>query len=210
MKLLLITGGRHPYEETTPILNAFLTDAGHDVTVSESSEELASPTVGTFDAIVLNTWRAAESDNDFTPGQREGLRSSIDEGMGLVSLHISPASAADWSEMKPLTGGGWISGVSWHPPFGTMEVFVRNPDHPLAAGVTDFETEDELYCGVDIQPGIDVFLGGVVEGEERPLGWSTTYGNAKVANIALGHAGVSQKHPMFQRLVLNAVDYVTA
>ena len=33
MKLLVISGGRHPYEESTPVLEAFLKGAGHDVTV---------------------------------------------------------------------------------------------------------------------------------------------------------------------------------
>ncbi len=109
-----------------------------------------------------------------------------------------------------MTGGGWVSGTSWHPPFGEMSVHIKNPDHPLAAGVSDFETTDECYCGLDIQPGIDVFMVGDVEDEERPLGWSTTYGKGKVANIGLGHAGVSVEHPNFQRLILNSVEYVNA
>ena len=210
LKLLLITGGSHPYEETTPILAAFLEAAGHSVTVSESAAELATDAVKTFDSIVLNTRRRPDDNNDFTVPQRDGLKSFVNSGGGLVSLHISPDSAPDWAEMKKLTGGGWVSGTSWHPPFGKMTVSVKNPDHALAAGVTEFETEDECYCGLDIQPGIDVFLYGVVEDEEMPLGWSTTYGSGKVANIALGHAAVSQSHPSFQKLVLNAVDYVNA
>ena len=31
MKLLVISGGRHPYEESTPVLNDFLQAAGHEV-----------------------------------------------------------------------------------------------------------------------------------------------------------------------------------
>ena len=33
MNLLVISGGRHPYEESTPILESFLKGAGHEVTV---------------------------------------------------------------------------------------------------------------------------------------------------------------------------------
>lgn len=210
MRLLLLTGGRHPYNETTPILTRFLRAAGHSVNVSTSAKELALPTLSGYDAIVLNTRRRPEDGNDLDGAQRSGLKSFVDNGGGLLSIHISPDSCPDWPEMKRLTGGGWVSGSSWHPPFGHMKVFVRNAKHPIAKGVRDFETEDELYCGLDIQPGIDVFLGAPVEGEERPLGWTTTYGEGKVANIALGHAGVSQSNPSFQRLILNAVDFVTA
>lgn len=210
MRLLLLTGGRHPYHETTPVLTRFLRADGHTVNVSRSAKELALRTVPGYDAIVLNTRRRAEDDNDLSLTQRNGLRSYVENGGGLVSIHISPDSCPDWSEMKKLTGGGWVSGTSWHPPFGRMSVKVKNPSHPLAKGVSDFETDDELYCDPNIQPGIDVFLVGYVDGVERPLGWSWAYGKGKVANIALGHAGVSQSNPSFQQLVRNAVAYVTA
>jgi type 1 glutamine amidotransferase len=208
MKLLLITGGKHPYEETTPVLTKFLEEAGHDVTVSESASELAGSLDG-FDAIVLNTLRQPATENDLSGSQRDGLKSYVNNGGGLVSVHISAASCPDWADMKKLTGGGWVLGTSWHPPFGWFEVFIDNPNHPLAKGVSDFWTYDECYCGLDIQPGIDVFMHGVVEGENKPLGWSFKVGKGKVANIALGHTGSSQLHPNFQRLILNSVDYVT-
>ena len=37
MKLLVLSGGRHPYEESTPVLNDFLKAAGHDVTITEDA-----------------------------------------------------------------------------------------------------------------------------------------------------------------------------
>ena len=132
--LLLITGGRHPYEETTPVLTAFLQDAGHDVAVSEHAEELASDLSG-YDAIVLNTLRQPLTDNDLNNNQRDGLMGYVWTGGGLVSLHISAASCPDWEHMKPMTGGGWILNESWHPPFGWFKVNISNSDHPLANGV---------------------------------------------------------------------------
>ena len=206
-KLLLLTGGNHPYDETTPVLSAFLAEAGHDVTVSESAVELSGDLSG-YDAIVLNTLRQSATDNDLSDEERDGLMGYVWTGGGLVSVHISAASCPDWEHMKPMTGGGWILGESWHPPFGWFQVHIGNPDHPLADGVSGFWTYDECYCGLDIQPGIDVFMNGVVGGEEVPLGWSHDYGEGKVANIALGHAGSSQEHPQFQRLILNSVDFV--
>lgn len=206
-KLLLLTGGRHPYEETTPVMTEFLSDAGHDVDVSESAEELEGDLSG-YDAIVLNTLRQEMTDNDLSDAQRSGFKDYVSGGGGLVAVHISAASAPDWPEMNKITGGGWVLGESWHPPFGWFQVYLNNPEHPLAAGVEPFWTYDECYCGLDIQPGIDVFMYGIVEDEEKPLGWSFQYGDGTVANIALGHAGSSQQHPHFQRLILNSVDYV--
>ena len=206
-KLLLITGGSHPYDETTPVMNEFLTEAGHNVHVSESAEELEGDLSG-YDAIVLNTLRQPATDNDLSEAQRDGLMGYVWIGGGLVSVHISAASCPDWSEMKKMTGGGWILGESWHPPFGWFQVHLSNNAHPLAKDVAPFWTYDECYCGLDIQPDIDVFMYGVVEDELKPLGWSCKYGEGDVANIALGHAGSSQHHPEFQQLILNSVDYV--
>ena len=206
-KLLLLTGGRHPYEETTPVISEFLTEAGHEIDVSECASELEGDLSG-YDAIVFNSLRQEMTDNDLNDAQRSGFKDYVAGGGGLVSVHISAASTPDWSEMKKITGGGWILNESWHPPFGWFQVHVSDPDHPLAKGVEPFWTYDECYCGLDIQPSIDVFMHGVVEDEERPLGWSYKYGDGMVANIALGHAGSSALHPQFQQLILNSVDYV--
>lgn len=207
MNLLLITGGKHPYEKSTPVLQGFLEDAGHSITLSEYAEELAGD-LSAFDAIVLNTLRQEATENDLNDAEREGFKGYIANGGSLLSIHISAASCPEWSETKKITGGGWILGESWHPPFGWFEVYIDQPDHPVASGVSDFWTYDECYCGLDLQPGIDVFMHGVVEGDNKPLGWTHQYGLGKVVNIALGHADSSQQHPQFQRLILNALNYL--
>jgi uncharacterized protein len=208
MNLLLITGGKHPYEESTPVLQAFLEEAGHSITLSESAEELSGD-LSSFDAIVLNTLRQPDSNNDLDDAQRGGFEGYVAGGGSLLSVHISAASCPDWSQTKKITGGGWVLGESWHPPFGWFEVFIDQPNHPIAAGVSNFWTYDECYCGLDIQPGVDVFMHGVVEGEDKPLGWTHQFGSGKVVNIALGHAGSSQQHPQFQKLILNALEYLS-
>ena len=58
MKLLVMSGGRHPYHESTPVLEGFLKAAGHDVTVTEDASVLAdAPAMRTYDALVFNTRR---------------------------------------------------------------------------------------------------------------------------------------------------------
>ena len=209
MNLLLITGGNHPYEESTPVLQEFLEAAGHSITLSESANELSGD-LSAFDAIVLNTLRQEATDNDLNDSQREGFEGYVAGGGSLLSVHISAASCPDWSQTKKITGGGWVLGESWHPPFGWFEVTIDQTDHPITAGVSKtFWTYDECYCGLDIQPGIDVFMHGVVEDDIKPLGWTHQFGAGKVVNIALGHAGSSQQHPQFQKLILNALNYLS-
>ncbi|MDE0592929.1 MAG: ThuA domain-containing protein [Dehalococcoidia bacterium] len=208
MNLLLITGGKHPYEESTPVLQEFLEEAGHSITLSESADELSGD-LSAFDAIVLNTLRQEDTNNDLNDSQREGFEGFVAGGGSLLSVHISSASCPEWSQTKKITGGGWVLGESWHPPFGWFEVTIDQAGHPITAGVSPtFWTYDECYCGLDIQPGIDVFMHGVVEDDIKPLGWTHQFGAGKVVNIALGHAGSSQQHPQFQKLILNALTYL--
>tara|TARA_B100000029_G_C17263638_1_gene847223 strand:+ start:85 stop:714 length:630 start_codon:yes stop_codon:yes gene_type:complete len=208
MNLLLVTGGKHPYEESTPVLHAFLEEGGHSITVSESAKELAGD-LSSFDAIVLNTLRQTDvTNNDLSENQRQGFKKYIEDGGSLLSIHISAASCPDWAEIKKITGGGWILGESWHPPFGWFQVHIDKIDHPIVRGVSDFWTYDECYCGLDLQPDINIFMHGIVEDEKKPLGWTHEYGSGKVVNIALGHAGSSHQHPEFQKLILNALEYL--
>jgi hypothetical protein len=46
MQLLVLSGGRHPYQESTPVLGAFLRAAGHEVTITEDALVLANASHG--------------------------------------------------------------------------------------------------------------------------------------------------------------------
>ena len=135
MKLLVISGGTHPYEESTPILMDFLNAAGHDVTLTEDASVLAdSGQMSGFDALVFNTMRTG--DLVMSKDQQAGMTSYIEGGKGFVCIHISGSASPDWPEFYDITGGGWIPGESFHPPFGQFTVNVKNPDHAGMKGIS--------------------------------------------------------------------------
>ena len=230
MKLLVISGGRHPYEESTPVLNDFLQAAGHEVTVTEDASVLADAgQMGSYDALVFNTRRenvTGAADLRLSEGERNGMKNFISSGKGFVCLHISGCLPDHWGEYHDITGGGWISGTSFHPPYGKFTVNVSDSSHPGVSGVSDFATNDELYMGLAIKDGNTVFLTGEAEdgvhpwGPDRqpkempagtfPLGWTRQYGDGKVFVFLLGHDGQSFQTPEFQKIVLNGVDWATA
>ena len=230
MKLLVISGGRHPYEESTPVLEGFLRSAGHDITVTEDASILSrSSDLNAFDALVFNTRRenvANFADMALAKGEQDGMKEFINSGKGFVCLHISGCRPSEWAEFHDITGGGWISGTSFHPPYGQFTVNVSQASHVGVAGVSDFSTNDELYMGLAIKNGNDVFLTGTTQdgthpwGPDRaptsmpggtfPLGWTRTYGQGKVFVLLLGHDGQSFQTPEFQKIVLNGVDWATA
>jgi hypothetical protein len=227
MNLLVISGGRHPYAESTPILESFLKGAGHDVTVTEDASVLADRSrMNGFDVLVFNTRR--ENVNDFgdwslAKDQQEGMRQFINSGKGFVCLHISTCLPGTWPEYHDITGGGWITGKSFHPPYGEYTVNIKDRSHPGVQGIADFSTNDELYMGLAIKEGNQVFITGDSEGgtypwgPERkpqsmpggtfPLGWTRRYGSGNVFVLLLGHDGRSFQTPEFQKLVLNGVNW---
>jgi type 1 glutamine amidotransferase len=230
MKLLVLSGGRHPYAESTPVLEGFLKSAGHDVTITEDASILAnSANMSGYDALVFNTRRENLPDfGDFALSENEqrGLKEFIRSGKGFICLHISTCLPNAWPEYHEITGGGWITGKSFHPPYGKFTVNVSNSSHPGVRGISDFVTSDELYMGLAIKDGNEVFITGDAEdgthpwGPERkpthmpggtfPLGWTRQYGNGKVFVLLLGHDGQSFKTPEFQKIVLNGVDWATS
>jgi type 1 glutamine amidotransferase len=230
MKLFVLSGGRHPYHESTPILGDFLRKAGHELTITEDASVLAhAADLGQYDAVVFNTRREALPDvGDLTllPAEQEGLNAFIRSGKGFICLHISTCLPKAWPAYHEITGGGWITGTSFHPPYGEFTVHVSAPGHPGVRGVADFTTPDELYMGLAFTAGNDVFItakaaeGTHPWGPDRqpkhmpggsfPLGWTRQYGAGHVFVLLLGHDGRSFQTPAFQQLVLNGVDWATA
>ena len=230
MRLLVLSGGRHPYEESTPILESFLKGAGHEVTVTEDASPLAdSNAMSGYDAVVFNTRRENVPDfGDWTlsEAERDGLSSYVSGGKGFVCIHIATCVASAWPEYHEITGGGWISGTSYHPPYGEFTVNVSNAGHPGVSGVADFSTNDELYMNLALKDGNEVFITGTADdgtypwGPDRnetfmpggtyPLGWTRRYGDGNVFVLLLGHDGRSFETPEFQRIVLNGVDWAAA
>ncbi len=223
MRLLTISGGRHPYEESTPVLERFLKGAGHDVTVSWDADVLSDAReMVQYDALVLNSLRANET--ALNEGEQAGLKGFIRGGKGFVCIHISGCVPDTWPEYRDITGGGWVMGTSFHPPYGQFTVNIQNPDHPGVAGISDFATNDELYMGIEYSDDNDVFMRADSEegtyqwgGQAThmpagtfPLGWTRTYGNGKVFVTLLGHNGLSFETPEFQKMVLNGVDWATS
>ena len=114
-----------------------------------------------YDAVVFNTRREALpefADLTLSTAEQDGLKNFIRSGKGFVCLHISTCLPKAWPEYHEITGGGWITGTSFHPPYGEFTVHVSAPGHPGVRGVSDFKTTDELYMGLAFTAGNEVFI----------------------------------------------------
>ena len=81
MNLLIVSGGKHPYEETTPVLSDFLVDSDHQVSVVTDTSEILGK-LPAADGIILNTLRQKETDNDLTDEVKSALEELVWNGKG--------------------------------------------------------------------------------------------------------------------------------
>ena len=173
--------------------------------MTEDAGVLASDELSGYEVLVFNTLRREET--TLTEAERTGMTRFIGRGKGFVCIHISGCAPAEWSEYHDVTGGGWIYGVSTHPPYGQFTVNVPRGEHPCAEGIADFVTNDELYTKLGWREGNEVFMTAELDGEAQPMAWTRKYGNGRVFATTLGHNGLSFQTPQLQRLVLNGVDW---
>jgi uncharacterized protein len=110
------------------------------------------------------------------------------------------------------------------------------PDHPICAGISDFDLDDELYLcpifGDEVVPllettadmngalfhsTIDVMLGGDPIGTcgdhppaSRLIAWAKTAEASPLVYLQPGHGPETHGHPMYRRLLANSIRWASS
>jgi hypothetical protein len=77
-----------------------------------------------------------------------------------------------------------------HDPYGRFTVEIAEIDHPITAGLADFDTTDELYtCLADADVPITVLAEATskVDGKTYPMAFVLDYHRGRVFHCVLGH-----------------------
>lgn len=145
------------------------------------------------------------------PAVREAIFEFVAAGNGLVLGHAALwYNWADWPEYNlELVSGG----SRGHDPYGSFNVNITNPEHPITKDVEQsFTLKDELYY-FEPDPagaGIDVLATASVEGSDEvyPSVFVVNHEEGRIAGLALGHDAESHDLPAYQSLLRNAVVWV--
>jgi len=196
---LILSGGvNHPFVETSAALASVLAEVGidsevtTDVGAAMAGLSAHSPALVTFNAL---RWRMlperyspmrSEWAFELSAAARAGLLAHLRRGGGLLAIHTAAICFDDWPEWGRILGGSWDWDRSCHPPLGAARVRVGRPD-PLTKGLADFDTVDEIYGFLALEPDVEGLLVGSHGGAEHPLAWRRRYGGARVACDLLGH-----------------------
>jgi type 1 glutamine amidotransferase len=211
LKVLVVTGfdaGAHKWRDTTQQTVAALESAGRfDVKVSEDIGIFESSSLGDYDVVVLNYgfWNAPAPSEEAKTNLLDYVRS----GKGLVSLHFACSSFQDWKEYRELLGRVWVKGVGGHGPRGQFTVNIKQPDHPVTAGLSDFAADDELYAKLDGDAEIEVLASAYSDWSKKvePIVFVKPYGKGRVVHNVLGHDTRARENPAFQTLLRRGVEW---
>lgn len=216
LRILALGGGTnttHRFRDNTAVLAEYLHSEGvaDRVDFTEDLDALRAERLRDYDLLLVYAWRANGHGGSLTvAAQRDGLASFVRNGKGLVVVHVGNGCFDDWPEFGKMVGGRWVSGKSRHTPYMEFTVCLNEKEHPLFRGLRDFQTTDELYQNLQMEPGVPVRVLATAEAEgvAEPMVWINRYGRGRVFYTALGHGPESWRNASFQRLLANAARWV--
>jgi type 1 glutamine amidotransferase len=188
-RALIVTGVDHPahdWKATAPVVRRLMEDAAFRVDVIEDPAELGRTDLAPYALVVLHFRNEAPLADE--AGARSRLEAHVRGGGGLILIHFACGAFPDWPEFGALAGMVW-DGENTHDPRGPFRVRITRPEHPVAAGMADFDTDDELYIGLSERRPVEVFAvaRSTLTGRDHPMAFTFTQGAGRVFHTPLGH-----------------------
>jgi type 1 glutamine amidotransferase len=139
----------------------------------------------------------------------EATRRAIDSlghGAGIVVLHhaiLAFEGDAVWDDIVGMSGTRMIDGYEHDE---RLQVRIADGEHPITAGLTDFDIIDETYDYRDVE-GADsrVLLTVEHRNSMSTLAWTRQYKESRVFNLVLGHDGQAFENPTFQQVLRRGI-----
>ena len=140
-----------------------------------------------------------------TDEQQQAVWDFVDNGGGFLALHNSQGIYPPGGLYYKLFGGDY----GGHPKPYVFTVRVENKDHPITAGVEDFEIYDEQHTVKYYLDKEDLLLRTIARDNlAAPGGWWREMGKGRFCYLSPGHTPDALNHPMMQRLISNAANWL--
>jgi len=212
IKVLIVTGddvGVHPWHEVSQTIRETLLAAGKfDVRVSEDPGIFESATaLKAYDVVFLHFYNATLP--TLSAAGKQNLLEYVKGGKGLCISHLTSASFKEWGEFHQLCGRYWVMGQSGHGPRSVFKASVADKDHPITKGLSDFETDDELYAKLQGDAPIHVLVTAASDWSKatEPLAFTVDYGKGRVFSETFGHDGKAATTPNVMKLIQRGTEW---
>jgi hypothetical protein len=139
-----------------------------------------------------------------TPEQERAVVSFVERGGGFLNLHNSMGLYPENGPYLALVGGRYIG----HGPLERFRVEIVDKGHPVTRGVSAFFAADEQHTPPYDEGRVHLLLRNRSDdGKSAAAGWVREAGRGRLCHLANGHTLEALLHPMFQRLMCNAVRW---
>ncbi len=217
LRVLIYSGlNNHDWRSTTPVLKSMLAGCPRfgpvDVTDDPASVDQAK--LARYDVIVSNWTPYPDTRRTWRPETEAAFLDFIRNGGGFVVIHAAACTFQVWPEFQHLIALTWKEHHTSHAAYHTFRVSIAASGHPIARGLTDFYTTDELYQNMvrlTPQPQNVVFKafsakdkGGT--GKDEPMLVCTEMGRGRGVNLLLGHDAAAMGAG-FKTLLLRSAEW---
>lgn len=139
-----------------------------------------------------------------TQEQQDAIVRFVHAGGAFLNLHNSMGLYPPSGGYLELVGGRYIG----HGPLERFRVEVVDPNHPITRGVSDFSIADEQHTPPYDKDKVHLLLENRSDdGTVAAAGWAYEPGKGRLCHLANGHTREALQHPMYQRLLRNAVAW---
>jgi uncharacterized protein len=155
------------------------------------------------------------SGGQFETAQQQALADAVTGGKGMVGIHCANIMRWQGNGLDPadrplfeLLGNRYLShGSGHHEGRHTIEIVA---DHPVTAGVTDFELFDEYYEFELADEKVTVLAQRHrADGVVIPVMYAREVGAGRVVYLALGHDMRAWGEPPFRALVRQSLSWAS-
>lgn len=143
------------------------------------------------------------------------FRRYIEEGGGFIAVHSALTFKGAFcreedrfqvpcEKFRQLVG----SQFNGHPLRCDTEVYVTDPEHPVAEGVEGFKVHDEHYQISNLAEDAKPFLASKSEpGGTQVAGYTRQIGKGRLSVITPGHTLEVWENPNFRKLIVNSLEW---
>jgi type 1 glutamine amidotransferase len=215
IRVLIITGG-HDYNKET--FNAMFRSMGNTITYQiiefpSAFDMLLPVNRDKYDVLVFyHMWQT------ITEEQKKTFIDCITGGKPVVVLHHSICAFDDWEEYWHIIGGKYfhnptiVKGTEY--PACTyvhdlhFKASVVDISNPVTKGIRDFELFDETYKGYWVDPDVTPILTTTDTTSNHVIGWTKTYGKARIVTLQSGHDSPTFENPAFRQILKQSIEWV--
>ncbi len=210
LKVAVVTGG-HTFD--VPGMYAFRRDLDGIDAYLQSLEDWSDDVADVrdrYDCVVFyNMHRFTPTGDEPWPMHKAkaALERLGETDQGIVIWHHALVAFPEWPRWREITG---IADTSVEVAFDQpIPVTVEEPDHPIVADVRDFTVIDETYGMAEPVGDMAVLLRAHYPKQMSAVGWTRTFGKARVFCLQLGHDNQSWSNPSIRSIVGNGVRWAS-